>query len=154
MKKATLSQKALSAVLRISSYETDSVYTWLNNDWTLRKRCNWCSLIMTVLLIWDATECLYILSKLQQMSYKQQLKRPLTRLLEAFTCIRVNLMRDIINFVVDLLSSEDCINLLIITDHFSKRVIPKLCKNMTAEWCYVLIWDASDIRARGLCLLI
>ncbi len=39
-----------------------------------------------------------------------------------------------INFVVDLLSSEDCINLLIITDHFSKRVILKLCKNMTAEW--------------------
>jgi len=39
-----------------------------------------------------------------------------------------------INFVVDLLSSESCMNLLIITDCFSKRVILKLCKNMTAEW--------------------
>ncbi len=39
-----------------------------------------------------------------------------------------------INFVVDLLSSEDCMNLLIITDCFSKRVILELCKNMTAEW--------------------
>ncbi len=39
-----------------------------------------------------------------------------------------------INFVVDLLSSEGCMNLLIITDCFSKRVILELCKNMTAEW--------------------
>ncbi len=39
-----------------------------------------------------------------------------------------------IDFVVDLLSSEGCTNLLIITDHLSKRVILKLCKNMTAEW--------------------
>ncbi len=39
-----------------------------------------------------------------------------------------------INFVVDLLSSEGCMNLLIITDCLSKRVILELCKNMTAEW--------------------
>jgi len=39
-----------------------------------------------------------------------------------------------IDFVVDLLSSECCINLLIITDCLSKKVILKLCKNMTAEW--------------------
>ncbi len=39
-----------------------------------------------------------------------------------------------IDFVVDLLSSEGCINLLIITDCLSKRIILKLCKNMTAEW--------------------
>jgi len=39
-----------------------------------------------------------------------------------------------INFVVDLLSSEDCTNLLIIMNCFSKRVILELCKNMTAEW--------------------
>ncbi len=39
-----------------------------------------------------------------------------------------------IDFVVDLLSSEGCMNLLIITDCFSKRVILKSCKNMTAEW--------------------
>jgi len=38
-----------------------------------------------------------------------------------------------IDFVVDLLSSEDCMNLLIITDCLSKKVILKLCKNMTAE---------------------
>ncbi len=94
-KKATLLQKTLSAVLRISLYRTDSVYTWLNNDWTLRKRCNWCSLITAVLLAWDATECLYILLKLWQMSYKQQLKRPLTRLFEASTCIEANLTEDI-----------------------------------------------------------
>ncbi len=94
-RKATLSQKMLSAVLRISLYETDLVYTWLNNDWTLKKRCNWYSFIMTVLLTWDATECLYILSKLWQMSYKQQLKRLLTRLLEASTCIEANLTEDI-----------------------------------------------------------
>ncbi len=39
-----------------------------------------------------------------------------------------------INFVVNLLSSESCTNLLIITDCLSKRVILKLCKNITAEW--------------------
>ncbi len=39
-----------------------------------------------------------------------------------------------IDFVVDLSSSEDCTNLLIITDCLSKRIILKLCKNMTAEW--------------------
>jgi len=50
---------------------------------------------MTVLLIRDATECLYILLKLQQMLYEQQLKRLLTRLLEAFICTEVNLTEDI-----------------------------------------------------------
>ncbi len=39
-----------------------------------------------------------------------------------------------IDFVVNLLSSESCTNLLIITDCFNKRIILKLCKNMTAEW--------------------
>jgi len=39
-----------------------------------------------------------------------------------------------IDFVVNLLSSEGCINLLIITDCFNKRVMLKSCKNMTAEW--------------------
>ncbi len=39
-----------------------------------------------------------------------------------------------INFVVNLLSSEGCTNLLIITDCFNKRVILELCKNITAEW--------------------
>ncbi len=39
-----------------------------------------------------------------------------------------------IDFVVDLLSSEDCTNLLIITDCLSKGVILEPCKNMTAEW--------------------
>ncbi len=39
-----------------------------------------------------------------------------------------------INFVVDLLSSEGCTNLLIITNCLSKGVILELCKNMTAEW--------------------
>jgi len=94
-RKATLSQKTLSVVFRTSLYETDSVYTWLNNNWTLRKRCNWCSFITTVLLTWDAIECLYILLKLQQMLYKQQLKRSSTRLLEASTCIEENLTEDI-----------------------------------------------------------
>ncbi len=94
-RKATLLQKTLSAVLRTSLYRTDSVYTQLNNDWTLRKKCNWCFLIITVLLTQDATECLYILPKLWQMLYKQQLKRLLTKLLEAFICIRVNLTKDI-----------------------------------------------------------
>ncbi len=39
-----------------------------------------------------------------------------------------------IDFVVDLLSSESCTNLLIITNCLNKKVILKLCKNMTAEW--------------------
>ncbi len=39
-----------------------------------------------------------------------------------------------INFVVNLSSSESCMNLLIMTDCLSKRVILELCKNMTAEW--------------------
>jgi len=94
-RKATLLQKTLSAVLRTSLYRTDSVYTQLNNDWTLRNKCNWCFLIITVLLTQDATECLYILPKLWQMLYKQQLKRLLTKLLEVFICIRVNLTKDI-----------------------------------------------------------
>ena len=94
-RKATLLQKTLSAVLRTSLYRTDSVYTWLNNDWTLKKKCNWCSLITTVLLTWDATEDLYILLKLWQMLYKQQLKRLSTRLLEASICIEVNLTENI-----------------------------------------------------------
>jgi len=49
-----------------------------------------------------------------------------------------------INFVVDLLSSEGCMNLLIITDCLSKRIILKLCKNMTAEWVtqtFVTSWS-------------
>jgi len=43
----------------------------------------------------DATEDLYILLKLKQMLYEQQLKRPLTRLLEAFIYIEADLIRDI-----------------------------------------------------------
>ncbi len=39
-----------------------------------------------------------------------------------------------IDFVVDLPSSEGCMNLLIITDCLSKGVILEPCKNMTAEW--------------------
>jgi len=50
---------------------------------------------MTVLLTQNATECLYILLKLQQMLYEQQLKRLLTRLLEASTCTEADLTKDI-----------------------------------------------------------
>jgi len=39
-----------------------------------------------------------------------------------------------IDFVIDLLSSKGCMNLLIITNCLSKKIILKLCKNMTAEW--------------------
>jgi len=39
-----------------------------------------------------------------------------------------------IDFVVDLSSSEGCTNLLIIMNCLSKKIILKLCKNMTAEW--------------------
>ncbi len=39
-----------------------------------------------------------------------------------------------IDFVVNLLSNEGCTNLLIITDCLSKKVILKLCKEMTAKW--------------------
>ncbi len=39
-----------------------------------------------------------------------------------------------IDFVVNLLSSEGCTNLLIITNCFNKKVILESCKNMTAEW--------------------
>jgi len=39
-----------------------------------------------------------------------------------------------IGFVVNLLLSEGCMNLLIITNCLSKKIILKLCKNMTAEW--------------------
>ncbi len=49
--------------------------------------------------------------------------------------------RIFINFVVDLLSSEGCMNLLIITDCLSKRIILELCKNMTAEWvAQTFVW--------------
>jgi len=47
-----------------------------------------------------------------------------------------------IDFVIDLLLSEDCMNLLMITDYLSKRVILKLCKEMTAEWVtQTFIWQ-------------
>jgi len=39
-----------------------------------------------------------------------------------------------IDFAVNLLSSKGCTNLLIIINCLNKRVILKLCKNMTAEW--------------------
>jgi len=39
-----------------------------------------------------------------------------------------------IDFVVDLLSNESCTNLLIIMNCLNKKIILKLCKNMTAEW--------------------
>jgi len=39
-----------------------------------------------------------------------------------------------IDFIVNLLSSESCTNLLIITDYLSKKVILELCKNMTTKW--------------------
>ncbi len=39
-----------------------------------------------------------------------------------------------IDFVINLLSNEGCINLLMITDCLSKKVILKLCKKITAEW--------------------
>jgi len=39
-----------------------------------------------------------------------------------------------IDFVVNLLSSEGCMNLLIITNCLNKKIILKSCKNMTAEW--------------------
>jgi len=38
-----------------------------------------------------------------------------------------------IDFVVNLPSSEGCTNLLIIMNCLSKKIILKLCKNMTAE---------------------
>jgi len=94
-RKAALLWKTLSVDLRISSYKTNSVYTWLDNDWTLRKKCNWCFLIETVLLTQNVTECLYILQKLWQMLYEQQLKESLTRLLKASICIEENLTEDI-----------------------------------------------------------
>ncbi len=50
---------------------------------------------MTVLLTQNATECSYILLKLQQMLYKQQLKRLMTELLEASTCTEADLAEDI-----------------------------------------------------------
>ncbi len=39
-----------------------------------------------------------------------------------------------IDFIINVSSSEDCMNLLMITDCLSKKVILKLCKEMTAEW--------------------
>jgi len=94
-RKAALLWETLSVDLRISLYKINSVYTWLDNDWTLRKKCNWYFLIETVLLTWDVTECLYILQKLWQMSYEQQLKESSTRLFKGFTCTEKNLTKDI-----------------------------------------------------------
>ena len=94
-RKAALLWETLSVDLKISLYKINSVYTWLNNDQTLKKKCNWCFFIETVLLTWDVTECLYILPKLWQMSYEQQLKELLTRLLKAFICTEENLTKDI-----------------------------------------------------------
>jgi hypothetical protein len=121
MKKSYSLWKTLSVIIRTSLYRTDSVYTWLNNDWTLRKRCNWCSLITTVLLTWDATECLYILLKLWQMSVWTTAEKTADKAFEASTCIKQIWQKIFIDFVVDLLSSEGCMNLLIITDCLSKR---------------------------------
>ncbi len=46
-----------------------------------------------------------------------------------------------IDFVVNLLSSEGCMNLLIIINCLNKKIILKLCKDMTAEWvAQTFIW--------------
>ncbi len=94
-RKVAFSRKTLSIELRTSLYRTYSVYTWLNNDWTLKKKCNWCSFITTILLIRNVVKHLYILSKLWQVSYKQQLKELLTRILKASICTEENLTKDI-----------------------------------------------------------
>ncbi len=46
-----------------------------------------------------------------------------------------------IDFVVNLLSSENCTNLLMITNCLNKKVILKSCKEMTAEWvAQTFVW--------------
>jgi hypothetical protein len=113
-------------------YRTDSVYTWLNNDWTLKRNVTdllsqqffWLKMLQNVCTFcWNCDKC-HI-----NNSWKdrwQGFLKPLP--------VLKNLTKIFIDFVVDLSSSEDCTNLLIITDCLSKRIILKLCKNMTAEW--------------------
>ncbi len=44
--------------------------------------------------------------------------------------------------MINLLSNKDCTNLLMITDYLSKKVILKLCKEMTAEWVtQTFVWQ-------------
>jgi hypothetical protein len=133
MKKSYSFAKDTECVLRISLYRTDSVYTWLNNDWTLRKRCNWCS---------------YHDSSFDLRCYRMSVhsaeivtnavwttaEKTADKASWSLYLYEADLTKIFIDFVVDLLSSEGCMNLLIITDCLSKKVILKLCKNMTAEW--------------------
>jgi hypothetical protein len=94
-------QKTLS-VISEPLCRTDSVYTWLNNDWTLRKRCNWCSLSWQ--FFWPemlqnvCTFCQIVTNVVWTTAEK---------MLTFFsTCIKANLTKIFIDFVVDLLSSE------------------------------------------------
>jgi hypothetical protein len=68
------------------------------------------------------------------MSYEQQLKRPLTRLLEASTCTEANLKKDIHWLYSRSSVKWGLYESLIITDCFNKKIILKSCKNKTAEW--------------------
>jgi len=133
-RKVALLRKTLSIELRISLYRTYSVYTWLNNDWTLKKKLDWCSLIITILLIRNVTECLYILSNCDKCHMNNSWKDHWQSFLKPLSISERIWQKIFIDFVINLLSSEGCINLLMITDHLSKKVILKLCKEMTAEW--------------------
>ncbi len=88
-------RKTLSVWLRTTLYRTNSIHSWLNNDWTLWKRCYWWTTVQTILLTWNVIRCLYILQKLWQVSYKQQLKELPSRVLETFTCFEENLTKNI-----------------------------------------------------------
>jgi hypothetical protein len=123
--------KTLSVILRISLYETDSVYTWLNNDWTLKRNVTdvlsqqffWLKMLQNVCTFcWNCNKCC------MNNSWKDADKASWSLYLKQIW------WKIFIDFVVDLLSSESCMNLLIITDCLSKKIILKLCKNMTAEW--------------------
>jgi hypothetical protein len=88
---------------------------------------------ITILLIRNVTEHLYILLKLWQVHMNNSWKDCWQGFLKPLPVWREFDRKIFIDFVVDLLSSEGCMNLLI-TDCLSKKVILKLCKDMTAEW--------------------
>jgi hypothetical protein len=114
-------------------YRTDSVYTWLNNDWTLKRNVTdallsqqffWPEMLQNVCTFcWNATNAVWTTAE-----------KTVTRLLEALSVLKWIWQKIFIDFVVNLLSSEGCTNLLIIMNCLSKKIILKLCKNMTAEW--------------------
>jgi hypothetical protein len=102
---------------------------WLNTQ----KKCNWCSFIITILLIRNVAECLYILLNCDKCCINNSWKDCWQSFLKPLP-VSENLTKDI-HWLCD--RSAVKWRLYESTDDYrlsQQKVILKLCKEMTAEW--------------------